>query len=86
MEQKELKMKPDPCPFCGCTDIRYSIKTTTISYKRAYHVTAYCNRCHCYGPRTLVKIDNEENFHRYDIEHDKKLEEAAYEAWNRRIY
>lgn len=75
-------MKPSPCPFCGGTDIRYSIKTTTISYKRAYHVTAYCNNCHCYGPRILVKVD--EDASRYDVARDKQLEEAAYEAWNKR--
>ena len=26
-----------PCPFCGSSDIRYSLKTGTQYFKRIYH-------------------------------------------------
>ena len=42
-----------PCPFCGGTDIQYSLKT--LGARRAkYHAAMYCNSCHCYGPRTIT--------------------------------
>lgn len=80
-------MKINPCPFCGNTDIRYSIKSTQVANRKpAFHVTCYCNSCHCYGPRILVKVDEDKSQYtsKYEVERNKELEKAAYEAWNKR--
>ena len=80
-------MKINPCPFCGNTDIRYSIKSTQVANRKpAFHVTCYCNSCHCYGPRILVKVDEDKSKYtsKYEIERNKELEDATYEAWNKR--
>lgn len=68
------------CPFCQSDDIRYSVKTTTIKFKPAYHATMYCNHCHCYGPRILYKTDPDTS--RYSIEQDDALKKCAMDAWN----
>ena len=73
-----------PCPFCGGTDIRYSLKITG-HFDVRYHATMYCNKCHCYGARTLTGM-----VHHYDykgrtvIKNDATIKAAAIEAWNRR--
>ena len=80
-------MEVKACPFCGKTDIRYSIKSTQVANRKpAFHVTCYCNSCHCYGPRTLVKVDedNAQYTLRYEVERNKELEKVAYDAWNKR--
>lgn len=76
---RELK----PCPFCGGTDIQYSIKTTG-GYKRQYHASMFCNTCHCYGARILYQVPNKD-YSRYLVENDTELHEKAIEAWNRRV-
>lgn len=71
----------DPCPFCKGTDILYSVKTTSLSYKRAWHISMYCNNCHCYGPRVLIKPDKA--LTRHVIEHDSEFRLLAEKAWNK---
>ena len=71
-----------PCPFCGNRDIRFSVKTTTIDFKRAYHFSMYCPKCHCYGARVLWKHDNK--MHRVDIERNEEFKQQAIDAWNKR--
>ena len=68
-----------PCPFCGGTDIRFSARTTTINYKRAYHFAMYCNSCNCYGARVLWKHDGK------NIDRSEEFMQRAAEAWNRRV-
>jgi calcineurin-like phosphoesterase family protein len=69
-----------PCPYCGGSDIRYSIKSTTLQFKKAYHASMYCWDCNSYGPRVLYKSDE----HRYDVEHNENLRKQAESLWNRR--
>ena len=71
-----------PCPFCGNTDIRFSVKTTTIKFKRAYHFAMYCPKCNCYGARVLWKHDGKMG--RCDIEKNEDFKQKAIKAWNRR--
>jgi hypothetical protein len=77
----DLELKP--CPYCGGSDIRYSIKTTTISFERAYHLTMYCWNCNCYGPRTLYKCGKQSE-NRVKLEMNTDFYTQAAEAWNRR--
>ena len=74
-------MSLDPCPFCNDTDIRYSVKTTTLNFKRAWHVAMYCNKCHCYGPRVLIRPDT--SLTRHTIEHGAEFKALAEKAWNK---
>ena len=77
---EELK----PCPFCGCKDIRYSLKITG-HFDVQYHASMYCNKCHCYGKRTLTKKVSHANYKgRIEIENDKEVQDEAIKAWNTR--
>lgn len=72
------------CPFCGGTDIRYSLKLTG-HFDVRYHAAMYCNKCHCYGARTLTGTVHHDNYKgRTAIENDATIKAAAIEAWNRR--
>jgi transposase-like protein len=71
-----------PCPFCGSSDIRYSIKTSTSNFKRIYHASWYCWDCNTYGPRVLYKPA--EGVHRPTVENDEGLKLTALELWNGR--
>jgi hypothetical protein len=73
-----------PCPFCGNEDIRYSIKTTTISFERAYHFSMYCFHCNTYGPRVLHKFGRE-YVNRVDLERKPEYYKEAAAAWNMRV-
>lgn len=80
-----MSEKLKPCPFCGGEDIKYSLKTTRISYKRKYHASFYCNSCHVYGPRTISdEIGNDIYGCRSQAENDKTLKKTALEKWNDR--
>ena len=70
------------CPFCGSSDIRYSIKTGTSNFKRIYHASWYCWDCNTYGPRVLYKPA--EDIHRSTIEKDETLKAAALKLWETR--
>lgn len=73
-----------PCPFCGGTDIRYSLKITG-HFDVRYHAAMYCNNCHCYGARTLTKTVRHEDYKgRTEIENNVEVKQNAIEAWNRR--
>ena len=73
-----------PCPFCGGTDIRYSLKITG-HFDVRYHASMYCNVCHCYGARTLTKVVPHDDYKgRTTIEKDTVIREMAERAWNRR--
>ena len=73
-----------PCPFCGGTDIRYSLKVTG-HFDVRYHAAMYCNECHCYGARTLTKFVPHDYYKgRTAIENDAEVKEMAERAWNRR--
>jgi transposase-like protein len=71
-----------PCPFCGSSDIRYSIKTGTSNFKRIYHASWYCWDCNTYGPRVLYKPA--EGAHRSTVEKDETLKAAALKLWETR--
>lgn len=78
---EELK----PCPFCGEEDIRYSLKITG-HFDVRYHAAMYCNKCHCYGARTLTKTVRHEDYRgRTEIENNDEVKAAAIEAWNKRV-
>ena len=68
------------CPFCGGEDIRYSLKTMGRR-EGTYHVAMYCNKCNCYGARTIIKPLEET---RWQIENNEKYKEIAIKAWNTR--
>lgn len=69
------------CPFCGGSNLGYSIK---IASKRpndaVYHVSVYCKSCNCYGSRVLTHI-NPKSFSEDDFNEAKK---EASELWNNR--
>ena len=46
-----------PCPFCGNTDIRYSLKITG-RFDVGYHASMYCNKCQLLCCKTLFKRNN----------------------------
>ena len=76
--------KLKPCPFCGSTDIKYSLKITG-HFDVRYHASMYCNKCHCYGARTLTKSIRHNDYKgRHQIEADESIRKQAEEAWNRR--
>lgn len=77
----EMELKP--CPFCGGQDIRYSIKTTTIYFERAYHFSMYCFKCNAYGKRVLHKFGRE-SVNRVALERNSDYYKQAAEAWNNR--
>lgn len=80
---EESKLKP--CPFCGSEDIKYSIKITG-HFDVQYHATMYCNKCHCYGKRTLTnKVIHNDYKGRQAIEDDESIKNEAIKAWNTRI-
>lgn len=72
----------NPCPFCGSTKIKYSLKTVTSNWERYYHAVCYCDDCHTYGPRVL----SEKEISRHQVEKDADLRLKAEEAWNKRCY
>ena len=73
-----------PCPFCGSNDVRFSMKVSG-SYNLRYRATMYCNKCHCYGPRTLTEDVYQFDYPGRDaIQSDEKVHAQAEYAWNRR--
>lgn len=46
-----------PCPFCKSKNLGISNKTTTSNYRRKRHISVYCKKCHCYGPRIMCNDD-----------------------------
>ncbi len=75
-----------PCPFCGSTNIDYSIKTTGRSRNINYHVQMYCKKCHTYGPRVLVsgKQLSSGGLIRHEVEKDELFKQKATDKWNER--
>ena len=72
-----------PCPFCGSTDIRYSIKIALHRRNKQQHrISMYCWKCNCYGARTVIDTSGR---NRHEVEHDTNLERIAAETWNRRV-
>ena len=77
-------VKLKPCPFCGSTDIRYSLKITG-HFDVRYHASMYCNKCHCYGARTLTESVSHNDYKgRHYIEQDETIKQKAIEACNTR--
>lgn len=73
-----------PCPFCGSTDIRYSLKITG-HFDVRYHASMYCNKCHCYGARTLTTVVRNNDYKgRTSIEQDETIKQKAIDKWNTR--
>lgn len=79
MKMPEIKLKP--CPFCGSTDIRLSIKRAKYPY---WYSAMYCNSCHCYGARTRFVIEKEGYISEREIKASTNAESMAVDAWNRR--
>ena len=71
------------CPFCGSTDIRYSIKSSTSQFMPIFHACFYCWECNTYGPRVLYK-PGIKNISRRDIEKNEQIKQVAAEKWNLR--
>ena len=85
-EEKRVQTMAElkPCPFCGGTDIRYSLKITG-RWEVRYHASMYCNKCHCYGARTLTeKLDCDDYKGRHHIEQDETIRQKAVDLWNTR--
>ncbi len=68
-----------PCPYCGRSNIKLSDKTAANGKKR--HIAMYCNNCHCYGPRSIVKAPDS-----YLLESERSVLyiDGAIENWNKR--
>lgn len=80
-----------PCPFCGSSDIRYSVKAAPdkidASYRHIsrFYIAMYCQKCHCYGSRVVVTPDTSVGYNaRYEVENSSKYKERAIAAWNKR--
>ena len=71
------------CPFCGGTDIRYSLKSSTSQFQPIFYAAFYCWDCNTYGPRVLYKPESK-HARRYDIEKNEKIKAVAVEKWNSR--
>jgi hypothetical protein len=75
---KEIK----PCPFCHSTNIRYSSKTTGNNRRKIQrHLSMYCENCHCYGPRIIVTLEENETYKNIN---DEKYVNIAIDNWNNR--
>ena len=74
-----------PCPFCGGTKIKYSLKTAG-RFERYYHAQFYCNDCHTYGPRVNSEKVEDSYLGRVAVERDDELMQLAKDAWNKRAY
>lgn len=75
-------MQIEPCPFCKNNKIKYSSKTMgSIRTKKQRHIAMYCTKCHCYGPRLIVTLAEDES---YENINDEKYVTMATIAWNRR--
>jgi C4-type Zn-finger protein len=72
-----------PCPFCGSTKIKYSLKTGTQYFKRIYHACWYCWDCNTYGPRVLYKPAEDVRC-RETVERDEALKADALKLWETR--
>ena len=75
-----MEIKVKACPFCGSDDIELSTKH--VGYYK-YHIAMYCKKCHCYGPRDLVKC-NQYSGPRDDMYKDSDILKIAIRNWNRR--
>jgi hypothetical protein len=71
-----------PCPFCGSTKIKYSVKTTRQQFQPVWHAAFYCWDCNCYGPRALYKPNKD--LRRWDVEKDENLKAQALDLWETR--
>ena len=64
------------CPFCKSKNLDISNKTATSNYKnRMRHISVYCKKCHCYGPRIISKDDGV-------TKNDEIAIKQAVAAWN----
>ncbi len=84
-KNEEQILGAKPCPFCGSTDIRLSLKKTG-RFDTYYHATLHCYSCRAFGPRVLSdKTSQESNYSsRYVVEKDIILKMKALDAWNSR--
>lgn len=75
-------MKIKPCPFCKSNRIQFSSKTTGNNRRKIQrHIAMYCEDCHCYGPRTIVTLAENESYK--DITNEK-YQNIAISSWNKR--
>ena len=76
-----------PCPFCSSTKLDISAKRVQTHDYTNYRTCVYCKSCNSYGPRVLVRCD-EQNKPTYlqfmDIDYNEEAKAKAIEAWNRR--
>ena len=73
-----------PCPFCGSTDLDYSLKVKG-HFEIWYHAVIYCKKCRTYGPRTVTPKKKYSDYSgRVDIENNDEYKMKAAEAWNKR--
>lgn len=73
-----------PCPFCGSTNLDYSIKIKG-HFEIYYHAVIYCKNCRTYGPRVITqKVKHADYTGRDAIETDIEYKEKAIQAWNKR--
>ena len=80
-EKDDIELKP--CPFCGSTDIKLSMKTMGRWDVHKFHIAMYCKTCNCYGKRSIYEYKGE----RYSGFRKKMQEEAleiAMREWNTR--
>lgn len=75
-----------PCPFCRSTNIKYSVKTARVRFKDVYRVCMYCADCNTYGPRVIVKPEEEDAAYsmRTKISKDSYLQQFAEQKWDQR--
>lgn len=80
-----MEHEAEACPFCDETVIKVSFTSQGGNWKEhKYHVAAYCTSCKATGPRSLIKIPNDEFVSRDAVESNKEFQKTAIDAWNNR--
>ncbi len=76
-----------PCPFCGSNKLDISAKRVQTYDYTNYRTCVYCKDCNTYGPRVLVKCNEDDKpaYRQYmDIDFNEVAKAEAVKAWNNR--
>ena len=82
MDYQKVDFPVVSCPFCGETEVRYSITVAANDY---FYGQCYCNKCKAAGPRVRFKPPLVGNtWGRHCAEKDFYAKNDAIALWNSR--